>query len=162
MRRELASTEWETPQDFFDSLNDEFRFTLDACATPENAKCAQYFTSQHDGLDRDWSHEIVWMNPPYDKTVGKWVAKAYREAQKGATVVILIQARSADTRMWHDYVMRASEWRLVRGRLQFLKGGKPGSGSNISSIVVVFRPGCQGPPLVSGIDKTGKVLAHSY
>lgn len=28
---------WETPQEFFDKLNREFDFTLDACATPENA-----------------------------------------------------------------------------------------------------------------------------
>lgn len=30
---------WETPQDFFDKLNDEFCFDLDVCALPENAKC---------------------------------------------------------------------------------------------------------------------------
>ena len=30
---------WETPQNFFNELNEEFHFTLDACATPENAKC---------------------------------------------------------------------------------------------------------------------------
>ena len=29
---------WETPQEFFDKLNREFDFTLDACATPENAR----------------------------------------------------------------------------------------------------------------------------
>ena len=28
---------WETPQDFFDKLNDEFGFDLDVCALPENA-----------------------------------------------------------------------------------------------------------------------------
>ena len=32
------SGEWETPQAFFDKLDREFRFTLDACATDENAK----------------------------------------------------------------------------------------------------------------------------
>ena len=26
---------WETPQDFFDKLNREFKFTLDPCATPK-------------------------------------------------------------------------------------------------------------------------------
>lgn len=154
----MTSSEWETPQAFFDTFNEEFHFTLDACASGDNAKCARYYTVRHDGLDRDWSNEVVWMNPPYDKTVGKWVAKAYREAQKGATVVALIQARSADTRMWHDYVMRASEWRLVKGRLQFLKDGKLGTGSNISSVIVVFRPGCGGPPLVSSIDTSGRPL----
>ena len=33
---------WETPQEFFDKLNREFDFTLDACATPENAKCINF------------------------------------------------------------------------------------------------------------------------
>ena len=33
---------WETPQDFFDNLDKEFHFTLDACALPENAKCKRY------------------------------------------------------------------------------------------------------------------------
>ena len=29
---------WETPQEFFDKLNDEFHFILDPCATKETAK----------------------------------------------------------------------------------------------------------------------------
>lgn len=33
---------WATPQDFFDKLDREFGFTLDVCATDENAKCADY------------------------------------------------------------------------------------------------------------------------
>ncbi len=30
---------WETLQSFFDTLNEEFHFELDVCATSENAKC---------------------------------------------------------------------------------------------------------------------------
>lgn len=30
---------WETPQEFFNALDEEFHFTLDACAVPENKKC---------------------------------------------------------------------------------------------------------------------------
>lgn len=45
---------WATPQDFFDKLNEEFHFTLDPCALPENAKCAKYFTPAEDGLKQNW------------------------------------------------------------------------------------------------------------
>ena len=45
---------WATPQDFFDKLNDEFNFTLDAAASPDNAKCANYFTEEQDGLVQSW------------------------------------------------------------------------------------------------------------
>ena len=44
------TAEWATPQAFFDELNKEFDFTLDPCATQQNAKCARYFTKEVDGL----------------------------------------------------------------------------------------------------------------
>lgn len=46
---------WETPQDFFDNLDDLFHFTLDACATSENTKCEHYYTPEQDGLSQQWS-----------------------------------------------------------------------------------------------------------
>lgn len=45
---------WGTPQDFFDKLNEEFNFDLDPCATPNTAKCSDYFTKENDGLTKDW------------------------------------------------------------------------------------------------------------
>jgi hypothetical protein len=43
--------EWATPPDLFARLDAEHGpFTLDACATPENAKCPRYFTRADDGL----------------------------------------------------------------------------------------------------------------
>lgn len=33
------TNEWATPQDLFDRLNEEFRFTLDPYSTDQNAKC---------------------------------------------------------------------------------------------------------------------------
>ena len=42
--------EWETPQEFFGRLNEEFHFTLDVCANDENAKCGKYYTKDQDGL----------------------------------------------------------------------------------------------------------------
>lgn len=47
-----------TPQEFFDKLNAEFHFTLDVCATPENAKCKSYYTKQDDGLKQAWNGNV--------------------------------------------------------------------------------------------------------
>lgn len=49
-----ATDLWATPQDFFDRLNEEFNFTLDPCATKENAKCKNFFTKEIDGLLQNW------------------------------------------------------------------------------------------------------------
>lgn len=49
-----ASEEWETPPSFFAALDAEFNFTLDAAATPSNAKCAKFFTLNENGLTQKW------------------------------------------------------------------------------------------------------------
>jgi phage N-6-adenine-methyltransferase len=74
---------WETPQDFFDKLNEEFNFTLDPCCVPATAKCDRYFTPVEDGLKQDWSNETVYMNPPYGREIGKWMQKAYESCVMG-------------------------------------------------------------------------------
>lgn len=45
---------WETPQEVFDELDKEFNFTLDPCASHDNAKCDKYYTIEDDGLQQDW------------------------------------------------------------------------------------------------------------
>lgn len=154
----MATVEWETPQDFFDTLNEEFGFHIDLCATIHNTKCPFYWTPAEDSLSQKWKG-ICWLNPPYNKDIGRWIAKAYKSAQEGATVVCLIQGRSNDTKWWHAYVMKASEIRFIKDRLHFGLNGKF-SRANISSIVVVFRPYCKGPPLTSSIDTKGKRLSQ--
>lgn len=59
-----ATDSWSTPQEFFDSVAKEFPFSLDVCASPENAKCTEYYTKEDDGLKQNWKG-ICWMNPPY-------------------------------------------------------------------------------------------------
>lgn len=48
------SNEWETPQDLFNKLDEEFKFTLDPCSTDENAKCKKHYTIKEDGLSQSW------------------------------------------------------------------------------------------------------------
>lgn len=127
---------WETPQDFFDKLDSEFHFNLDVCALPENAKCAAFYTPEMDGLSQPW-YGNCWCNPPYGRQVGRWVAKAAQSAEAGATVVMLLPART-DTAWFHDYIYGRAEVRFVRGRLKF--GGSANS-APFPSMVVIFRPG---------------------
>lgn len=128
---------WETPQDFFDSLDDEFHFTLDVCATRENAKCARFYTKEVDGLHQPWDG-VVWCNPPYGREIGKWVfTAAVASGVRGATVVMLLPART-DTRWFHEYIYQKDrvEIRFIRGRLKF--GGSKNS-APFPSMVVIFR-----------------------
>lgn len=152
----MGFSEWETPQEFYEALNEEFGFTVDVCAKSYNAKHTNFFDPEKDGLSQLWTG-VCWLNPPYDKTISQWMAKAYQASRAGATVVCLIQGRSTDTIMWHEYVMKAAEIRFVKDRLHFGNHGVF-TRANISSVVVVFTPEHSGPPAVSSIDRFGRRL----
>jgi site-specific DNA-methyltransferase (adenine-specific) len=130
-----AKDDWATPPTLFDALNEEFHFTLDPCATPDNAKCRHFFTQTDDGLAQDWKGETVFMNPPYGRAIGRWMGKAHDSARQGAAVVCLIPART-DTRWWHEHALKG-EIRFLRGRLKF---GDAHNSAPFPSAIVVFRP----------------------
>ena len=122
---------WETPKDLFDKLDAELHFDTDVCALPSNAKCTSFFTPEQDGLKQKWEG-VCWMNPPYGRKIGAWMRKAL-EAK--TTVVCLVPART-DTKWWHDYAMKASEIRFVKGRLKF---GDSKNSAPFPSAIIVFR-----------------------
>ena len=132
-----ATDNWATPQDFFDELNAAFHFDLDVCADEINHKCDKYYTKEQDGLSMPWKG-IVWCNPPYGREIGQWVRKALFASVGGATVVMLIPART-DTRWFHDYIYKRDnvEVRFIKGRLKF---GNSKNSAPFPSMVVVFKP----------------------
>lgn len=128
--------DWETPQDLFDELDEEFHFTLDAASSDLNAKCEKHYIIEDDGLSQSWAGNNVFLNPPYGRTMKEWMRKAYEESQReNTTVVALVPART-DTAWFHDYVYGKAELRFLRGRLKF--GGCENS-APFPSLVVVYR-----------------------
>lgn len=136
--------DWATPQAFFDIVNAEFDFNLDAAASPENAKCERFFTEADDGLSQPWEG-VVWCNPPYGRGIANWIKKGFEESRRSpdSSVVMLIPART-DTNYWHEYVMRASEVRLIRGRLVFGQG-EALSNAPFPSALVIFEAESSSP-----------------
>jgi site-specific DNA-methyltransferase (adenine-specific) len=150
------SNEYETPQDFYNNLNEEFHFTLDPCCTSKNRKCDKYYTIEENGLIQDWSGEIVFVNPPYGSELKKWVKKCHDEALKGALVVMLSPART-DTSYFHNYIYKyfnrkdlelETEIRFIKGRLKFINKTLPSyredgnfeiSSAPFPSMVVIFK-----------------------
>jgi len=122
--------EWATPIDLFTELDKEFHFTLDPCATEENAKCTKYYTIKENGLIQDWSNEMVFLNPPYGRNIGLWVKKL--SENKG---VALLPART-DTRWFHTYIYNKAEIRFIKGRIKF---GNSKNSAPFPSMIVIFK-----------------------
>ena len=127
---------WSTPQKFYDKLNDEFNFTLDPCATKDNAKCDNFFTVDDDGLKQDWSGNIVFCNPPYGRAIKDWVKKSYEESLKNNTTVVMLIPSRTDTIYFHDFIYGKAEIRFIKGRLKF---GDAKNSAPFPSIVVIYR-----------------------
>ena len=132
--------DWETPKKIFDTLNEEFHFTLDAAADSNNAKCVRYFDKAADGLRQKWNG-VVWLNPPYGRGLEDWICKAIKETLNGVTTVMLLPARTSND-WFHRYLYNRYEIRFLRGRLKFV-GAE--SSAPFASMVVIFK----------GIEKAG-------
>lgn len=115
---------WRTPDGFYKALDSEFNFTFDPCPP------SPYF----DGLRVDWG-SVNFCNPPYSD-ISVWIKKGFEEFQKGKTVVFLIPSRT-DTKWWHEYCMKATQIRFIKGRLKFddQKNNAP-----FPSCLVIFKP----------------------
>jgi len=144
------SSEWGTPQWLFDELDEEYGFTLDVCASEQNAKCERYNTIQQPKL-WTWTNETCWMNPPYGVALNEWMLRASTEPS--CTVVALVPSRT-DTRWWHEYVMqRAYEIRFVKGRLKF-EGAKDAAPFPSAVITYVYNQMAgEEPPLIGSLEK---------
>lgn len=116
--------DWKTPKAVYQILDAEFDFTFDPC--PLNPK--------QDGLEIEWG-QTNFVNPPYGREIPKWVKKGFEEWKKGKTVVFLVPSRT-DTRWWHNYCMKATEIRYIKGRLKFDDQKNP---APFPSAIIIFK-----------------------
>ena len=152
MPKSLA-TNWATPRSVFDPLNQEFKFDLDVCAEPWNAKSATFYTVEQDGLKQPWNG-ACWCNPPYGaRNITQWLAKGQAELVCGnASVVVYLLPNTTDVVWFHTYVWDDKKHatrpgiglRFIKGRVIFdpppsYTGDNPGNVKG--SIVVVMRLG---------------------
>ena len=135
---------WSTPRDFYNNLAKEFNFTLDAAALASSTLVPDNWygpdhpeNTRQDAFTCCWSLDsgsgVVWLNPPYGRTIGEWMKKANDEAKHGATVVCLVPART-DTNWWHNYCIQ-HEVRFIKGRLKF--GNQKNSAPFPSALVIM-------------------------
>lgn len=144
--------EWETPQELFDRLNEEFNFTIDLAGNSINHKLQHYYNLEQNSLKQDWSNQRAFLNPPYGK-IGQWLKKCAETQQENKQLVIppydislrvivaLLPSRT-DTKWFHEYCYNKPDVdiRFIKGRLKFELGGEPVRNSApFPSMIVIWR-----------------------
>ncbi|MDT8311905.1 MAG: DNA N-6-adenine-methyltransferase [Methylophaga sp.] len=156
---------WQTPQWLFDWADKRFMFEIDLAASKENAKVYAYIDKDGDALSADWSGidkqglsgGYGFCNPPYSEP-GKWLKKAWHEAQQGFQSVFLVPCPNGEA-YWQEAVFgKASEIIFITGRVAFelpdLDGEPvPKSGNTRGSCFVVFNRSYPGPTSINYINR---------
>ena len=137
---------WRTPPALFAALDAEFCFQLDAAAAPHNALCRKFITAEQNTLETSWADYLripgyVWLNPPYSD-ITPFVKKAAAESANQIGTVMLVPADTS-VGWFKESIQSASEVRFITaGRLAFINPvtGKPVSGNNKGSMLIIWRP----------------------
>jgi phage N-6-adenine-methyltransferase len=131
------SDEFGTPQEIFDKLDAEFHFTVDACASSDNAKLDQYWSKEENALSRSWAAQRVFCNPPYSRgNVKAFFMKAWNETRNGDCKLAVLLIPTYTEREWFHEYREDFEVRFFKGRIKF-EGGKTTARGN--HMLVIFR-----------------------
>jgi len=149
-RTENSKDHWETPNRIFKLIEKtlHLRFTLDPASSHTNHKCEKYYTKKEDGLKQSWKGEKVFCNPPY-KNKDLWIKKGFEEGEHRKTIVVLLIPVNSDTKIWHQYVMKAQQILFVKGRISFELDGVPQGSPTFASCIVVFNSVSKKPKICS-------------
>jgi hypothetical protein len=164
--RSGTSVEWWTPPHIFEAL--DLDFDLDPCAPPEPAApwipARARFTAAfaESGLDLPWAGRI-WLNPPYGREAGDWVAKLARHARSEHPTdegIALVFVRTC-ARWGQAALSQADAVCFIAGRLSFIDGtdqDRKGHNAANGSMLLAYGPKCAEAVLNCGL---GVVLAPS-
>ena len=148
-----AKDQARTPIEIFAPLDKEFEFVLDVACTRADCLCSRglFRDDGYDALKENWSclsdKKAVWVNPPYSAgNILRFVHKAWLESGNGATVVLLIPS-DVSTEYFDFCFNNAAEIRYMQPRVKFNNpdGTPMKSSPPMGSMIVVFRPGEDGP-----------------
>jgi len=106
-----------TPEDIWERLKKEHKFTIDACASKDNHLVKKYYTKENSCLDKDWTGEVVYCHPMFDMHIGDFVKKAYESKCK----TLMLLPASTHTRYFHKYI-----YKNPKCEIEFLEKPKRG------------------------------------
>lgn len=131
--------DWETPQDLFNEIDEEYPISFDLAANNNN-KHVNFFSPEEDSLKQDWNDlrkygENGFLNPPYSNFIVPFIKKAAETTN--IRIIALLPART-DTRWFHDFIYKRenTEIRFLKGRLKFSNSK---TAAPFPSMIVIFN-----------------------
>ena len=130
---------WGTPRDLFDTLHQEFRFTLDGASEPGNGLLPRASTAVR---PLRWEDERVFCNPPWSNI------RPFVEMAPAASLAVLLVPARTNVAWFHRALQLGAVPRFFLGRPKFVRPtGHVGKAHNspVDCVLLVFGRSAEVP-----------------
>jgi len=104
---------WQTNQDLWNKLNEQYSFNYDCCASHDNTKCKS-FASRFEEVS--FVEGCAWMNPPFSKT-REMFEHYFKTVTKG---VAIYRCDNMETKVWQEVILKNVDWVFIpKGRISY-------------------------------------------
>ena len=122
---------WETQQELWDQLNNQYNFNFDCCASKTNSKTDLYSSDFKSVRKEDIINMFCWMNPPFSKAF-EMFKHFFRVVDYG---VAIYRCDNMETKVWQDIILKNADWIFFpRGRINY--NGLNGVGARFPSALI--------------------------
>lgn len=138
---------WETRQDFFNILNNQYNFEFDCCANDKNTKCKEFSNNFKSILELN---KICWMNPPFSDSLNMF-EHFFKVVKSG---VAIFRCDNMETKVWQQIILKNADWIFIpKGRISYtpFEVGEMRSGSGTRFPSALIGIGVLYPKEIEGI-----------
>ena len=120
--------EWETPQDLWDKLNEQYDFGFDCCANHKNSKTLDFCSDFESMVE---IRDICWMNPPFSKAL-EMFRHFFKVIKKG---VAIYRCDNLETALWQKIIFPNCSWIFIPDK-RISYEGLDGDGARFPSALI--------------------------
>ena len=129
---------YETPPWLWDQLNEQYNFSVDLAASQQNAKCAEFYSTERSFLACQGWLGVGWLNCPFS-LASPFAVNLAHLCGRGCKAVTIYKSCNMETQAW-QHMLSACSWIAVPDRrVNYYLGGVEQKGVQFGSALVGFN-----------------------
>lgn len=121
--------EWQTPQELWNKLHNQYNFNFDCCAEKDNTKCKDWTNCFEENFL--FKNRVCWMNPPFS-IAWKMFEHFFKVVKKG---VAIYRCDNFETGLWQKVIFPNASWVFIPNK-RISYDGLDGDGARFPSALI--------------------------
>jgi hypothetical protein len=143
VKRTTTRDDYETPSALWNILNEIYRFDVDCAASPENAKCKDFYHMGRSFLtapESELESKRCWLNCPFSQK-DLFLSQVTHHRQITDIFVVIVPNNARETDWWNQYIKGfADEIVNLTPRVFYELDGVPQKNVPFSSCLAIYYP----------------------